>query len=59
MGGARRGGHDQAMLTAILVGVAVIVVPTFIALAILALLGLAVATFADAVPNGLVRTNAS
>jgi hypothetical protein len=59
MGGARAGSHDQAMLTAILVGVAVIVVPTFIVLAILAVLGLAVAAFADAVPNGLVRPNAS
>ena len=47
------------MFTAILVGIAVVVVPTFLVLATLAVLGLIVAAFADAVPNGLVRPSAS
>jgi len=56
--GGRR-AHDQAMFTSILIGIAIVVVPTFLVLAALAVLGLTVAALADAVPNGLVRPSAS
>ena len=47
------------MITTFLVGVAIVVVPAFIVLASLTLLGIAVAAFADAAPEGLIRPTAS
>ena len=47
------------MITTILFGIAIVVVPGFLVLASLALLGIALAAFADAAPEGLVRPNPS
>ena len=47
------------MLTTILLSLAVVIVPAAIVLGTLALLGVAVAAFADAVPNGFIRPTTS
>ena len=51
--------HDRTMITTLFFGIAIVVVPAFLVLASLAVLGLAVAAFADAAPEGVVRPNAS
>jgi hypothetical protein len=51
--------HDDGMITSILFGLAIVVAPAVIVLASLALLGIVVATFADAAPEGLIRPTAS
>jgi hypothetical protein len=47
------------MITTILVGIVIVAVPALLVLASLMVLGVAVAAFADAVPEGLVRPNAA
>jgi hypothetical protein len=47
------------MITTVLFGIAIVVVPAFLVLASLTALGVAVAAFADAVPEHLVRPNAA
>ena len=47
------------MITTVLFAVAIVVVPAFLVLASLTALGVAVAAFADAAPEGLVRPSAA
>jgi hypothetical protein len=47
------------VITTILFGIAIVVVPAILVLASLTVLGVAVAGFADAAPEGLVRPNAA
>jgi hypothetical protein len=51
--------HDRDMFEAILTSLAIVIVPAAIVLGTLALLGAAVAAFADAAPNGFIRPTAS
>ena len=51
--------HHRGMFETILFSIAIFIIPAAIALGTLALLGVAVAAFADAAPNGFIRPTAS
>jgi hypothetical protein len=48
---------DRGMFTSIVFGIGIVLAPALLVIALLVLLGVAVAGLADGVPNGLVRPN--